>query len=215
MRSFRQFADISNNNASFDAAAYRGAGHVLIAIKATEGATFIDEKHALWARAAHAQGLAVMHYHYGRPDHHPRGNTEAAHFWRVAKPVSRPGDLLCVDLEVHAPLGPHQDAFYLRGFQEELRKVSGHGVIAYTYDGYLEDSSLTLDVPGSRWWVAKYGGPKPKPGAGRRLWAWQYTDGKEGAGPHEFAGIGRCDGSVLNLRSALRLRASASNRWRA
>ena len=40
------FIDLSNNDPVFNAAKYRKFGHVIIGLKATEGASFIDPDHS-------------------------------------------------------------------------------------------------------------------------------------------------------------------------
>ena len=94
------FADLSNNNRYFNAARYRRAGHRLVALKASEGDGFVDERHARWSAEAHHAGLAVVHYCYCTPG---RGSGRAAAdlFWSVVDRHFIPGrDRLALDMEV-------------------------------------------------------------------------------------------------------------------
>lgn len=191
-------ADISSNNRSFNAHQYASAGHLLIIIKATQGTNFTNPTHQVWTRDAHAAGLAVMHYHFcdgASP------LLEAQHFWATVKPLWRNGDRLAIDFEQPAlgALGPRGPA-YLAALDHELHKHSGQWAIGYTFASALSPS---LRVQSGKWWVAAFGNTWPAR-ARRQLpngtmWAWQFTDGLEGAqGPRGAAGIGQCDMSVLS-----------------
>lgn len=205
MRSFRLFADISSNNAGFDAAAYRRAGHRLVAIKASEGEGYINPDHALWSRAAHANGLRVLHYHFCQPPVEGGHSSEAAHFWRVVKPTWEKGDLMAFDLEVTNDRGWESLRLYVGHQITQLVRISGHRARLYASESFLRSLAPIGLVPGGLCWVAKWSPGDPSLPRGLRTWAKQYTDGREGPKPHAFAGVGRCDGSVLNWRSALRL----------
>lgn len=195
----RLFADLSDNNAAFNAHAYASAGHQLVALKASEGVGFTDPKHGPRADQAHHAGLLVAHYHFCRPDTHPDHAGEAETFWAAVKPFEWPGDFLVLDLEVTPRGGMAQAAGYLAGFDAALHRISGHRAVGYTYVSYLDEAGPRLQVASRRWWIAAYGSKPGRLGAGRHRWAWQYTDGRDGPTPHRFAGIGQCDGSRLFL----------------
>lgn len=205
------FADISSNNASFDAQKYASAGHLLIGIKATQGRGFVNPDWSAWVRDAHANRLAVLHYHFVDGS---GAVSEANHFWMTARQhfdASR--DRLAIDFEnpALARLGAAAPG-YLAEFDHQLHHLSGIHAIGYTFRSAL---SAALRVDSGKWWVAAFGNQWPA-GARRRLpsgtlWAWQFTDGEIGAdGPRGAAGIGRCDVSVLSppivnlLRKTLR-----------
>jgi hypothetical protein len=54
-------------------------------------------------------------------------------------------------------------------------------------------------ILGECWlWIAQYGPTVRVPPAWKLWTMWQYTDGAVGPGPHELAGIGRCDRDRFN-----------------
>lgn len=200
------FADLSNNNGdqdTFHGHAYKSAGHKVIALKVSEGASFVDPRHAAWAHAAHAAGLAVIHYHFARPE---AGNPigQATHFKQaLADHFIKGRDRLCIDLETSMP---SEGRAWLREFETQLSrlKVDTHDdLIGYTFKSYFEEGELT--IASNAWWIAAWGAlmrDREGLGRGQYLWAQQYTNGVVGPDPHVFAGIrGHCDGSVINRRS--------------
>lgn len=205
MRSFRLFADISSNNAGFDAGSYRRAGHRLVAIKATESTDYINPKHASWARQAHYHGVRVMHYHFCRPSPTGAATGEAAAFWRTVQPSFWRGDLLAYDLEISEGVSWAGLRAYLSHELLSLTRISGHHARLYSDEAFIRSLHPIDIIPGGLCWVAKWSPGDPSLPRGLRVWAKQYTDGTEGPKPHAFAGVGRCDGSALNLRSSLRL----------
>lgn len=199
----RLFADVSSNNARFDAAAYRSAGHRLIAIKATEGVSYNNPEYGPWVAAAHQHKLVVAHYHFARP-----GNdaiTEARHFWGVVKSRFRKGDYLVLDLEVKHPGGDARTASWAGAFVAALRSLSGHTPILYTYASFLNEVGPSVVRRTPRVWIAQYAPAAQWPNWVSRRWAWQRTDGVNGPPPHGLPGVGKCDVSILNRRSFLRV----------
>jgi GH25 family lysozyme M1 (1,4-beta-N-acetylmuramidase) len=198
------FADISSNNPGFHGHAYKSAGHRVIAIKATEGVTFTSPPYAAWAHAAHAAGLAVVHYHFARPElGQPR--QQAQHFWATVKAhYLRGRDRLVADVETGSP---SEAVAWLREYEAELATLAGtephDQLIGYTFKSYYEAAALELHS--RAWWIAAWGPLMDLRGdLGRHqyLWAQQFTDGQVGPEPHAFAGIaGICDGSLINKRS--------------
>lgn len=200
------FADLSNNNgdaSAFHGHAYKSAGHKVIALKASEGTGFTDPRYAAWAHAAHAAGLAVVHYHFGRPeDGNPIG--QATHFHNTAKPHFIKGrDRLCIDLETSMPT---EGKAWLGEYETQLAHLGADihdDLIGYTFKSYFEEGALT--IASNAWWIASWGAlmrEREALGRNQYLWAQQYTNGVVGPDPHAFAGIrGNCDGSVINKRS--------------
>ena len=199
------FADLSNNNRYFNAARYRRAGHRLVALKASEGDGFVDERHARWSAEAHHAGLAVVHYCYCTPG---RGSGRAAAelFWSVVDRHFIPGrDRLALDMEVFGP--PGTVSAYLAEADGRLGALAGDAPanrpVGYTYRAFFEAHTPVLR---SRcWWIADYGDRLhlgSDLGSDQRLWAQQFTDGTSGAGPHSVRGVaGPCDVSALNAES--------------
>lgn len=199
------FADLSSNNPSLNAHAYKSAGHKVIAIKATEHTDYVNPRHAEWAHAAHAAGLAVVHYHFCRPENgNPVG--QAVHFWQsVRSHYLRGRDRLAFDLETGEP---GSSVAWLREADKHLCAINGGAPgdepIGYTFLSYFE--AAPLELTSAAWWIAAWGAKmrqRQKLARGQYLWAQQYTDGTGyGPGPQRFAGIpGICDGSIINKRT--------------
>lgn len=195
-------ADISANNGTgaFNAGHYSAAGHLAIAVKATEGTGYVNPLHASWSDGAHEHRLGVVHYHFAHPElGNPAG--QAQHFWATVRPHYRKAvDRLVVDIEV----GPLADwPGWLRAFDDELHRYSTINAAGYTFaSAPLEE----LELRSREWWLASWGAKQPS-GAFRRLpghqslWAWQMYGGtvNPSGGPEGAAGIaGRCDMSVIN-----------------
>jgi lysozyme len=214
MRNRRYFADVSNNNSAVQVAEYAKAGHVLLATKASEGVSFIDGKHAGWARWAHAEGLTVLHYHFARPDAGNNPAVEAGNFARAVRPLLKGGDYLCLDWERKNALRGFTATTWCEAFCREVKRLTGHTPIVYASESVFKSDLLGLHIPGGRYWVAKYGPPPADVGAGRKVWGWQYTNGQVGNTPHGALGIGSCDMSVLNRRTAVALQLRAWRRRR-
>jgi hypothetical protein len=198
----RLVADISDFQGKFDERAYASAGHMVLALKAGEGNGHGGARnYAPRADRAHAVNCAVFHYWFCHPEeaHESQMNL----FWDTVRPHFRKGDALVLDIEIGFP---HQAGIwgtnayrYLAGRSGGGDPSRGHHAIGYTYEAFLADS---LQIPNI--WLAAYRNNRPRSnlGGGRKRVMWQYTDGIFGPFPHGFAGIGQCDGSLLNPRFA-------------
>jgi len=191
--------DLSSNNGAVNIAAYSRSGHAVIAIKATQGRHYVNPFHLSQCQEAHRLGLTVIHYHYCS-----LGNVaeEIAHFRNTYLRGWRKGDYCCFDLEIPGlNIGS-----YARELLGTFFRKTGHPPILYTYKSYAEEHLKGIKVPGGgRWWIAKYSNGAPLIPKGQVLFAWQYTDGQAGPEPHAFPGIGKADGSIVNVGVASRL----------
>lgn len=194
----RLFADISNNNSHYVAAEYKAAGHIFIALKATEGEGFVDGKHRMWAMHSHWSGIGVAHYHFARPDTGSAPDAEARRFLEVALPLAGPHDYLVCDLERATPAGWSHDPAWSRGFDGYVQSHSRFHTVLYANRSTLEQSDAFLAGDNRRVWDADWSRvPDYAPHRYTVLFR-QYTDGVVGPGPHDFAGIGRCDGNAMS-----------------
>lgn len=202
MNPVRLVADISSNNARFDAKAYRAAGHCRITIKATQGANYVDPNYRLWVETAHSAGLCVGHYHFCAPETGERF-TEQNHYLRTVKPYLRPGDLLHLDLERGLPLCERQElASYLKAFHDFMQNATKYPEFPYMDSYYYTEIRRYLSGGGWRFWIAAYGEDQPQLRSGDTLWGWQYSEGYGPREPVAAAGIGTCDMTLLNRRAA-------------
>lgn len=194
---YRLMADISSNNPYFDPAAYASAGHVAIAIKATEWTNYINHAYAAWVDGAHNHRLSVTHYHFCRPED-GAPIEQMQHFWQTVRSrFRRPADHLALDVETGLMTQARE---WLAQAYTELHRLSDAFPWVYCPLSYYEGAPLR--VPDSRYWLAAWGSRAPVTRRGDTCVAWQYTDGQVGPEPHVFAGIGVCDGSVLQRKLA-------------
>lgn len=206
MRPYRYFSDRSNNNPQYDAKLYSSAGHILIALKATEGKAFVDPYYKARRDAARDAGLWVLSYHFCRPDGDAVDMLEEAHnFVSTIEPLDR-YDLVCLDFEVWHPDGVHAGNAYVRNFSASITKDIMRMPVLYSYAYFLEAQSSAILTNGQEYWVAAYGSAPPSLIGFRRPWAWQFTDGTMGPEPHAAAGMGPGDQSLLSTSAARRLR---------
>jgi lysozyme len=179
-------ADISSNNGFVSIPNYSRAGHAIIGIKATEGKGYINPGHITQSTEAHEYGLTVIHYHYfdiGTPV-----SEQIANFRNQYNKAWRKGDKTAYDIEVGS-----WNAWEVRN----LFKMYSADLL-YTYESFYKNQLIGLKFPAKMLWLADYGGTPSQ------CLIHQYTDGKEGSEPHFYSGIGKCDGSTIDSKLALR-----------
>lgn len=193
----RYFADVSSAQPDISMSNYAEAGHLLIAIKATEGTTYVNPYHRGQALAAGGKHVAVVHYHYARPDLDNAPNDEAEHFLSAALPLAGPYDYLVLDFERGIPPVTPRDPSWTAGFDLYVRAHSRFRTILYATRSTLQQSDAWLPEAPRRVWDADWSEDAAYAPEGYE-WAFrQYTDGVMGPRPHTFAGIGECDGSYM------------------
>lgn len=192
------FADISNNNPSFDAKKY-AAKYDLIVMKASEGKTFQDPVYIKRARAARKAGLTVYSYHFARPSNNS-GRAEAWNFCHQVKKVGplRKSDRYVLDWEDTNYKGKGDK--WIRQFVRECDRQGVPVTIIYSGGWYLPGtiSYWPSQADGKtplRYWHSAYASKisNVPANAKKHLWAWQFTDGVHGPQPRSAPGIGRCD----------------------
>lgn len=196
----RLFADLSSNNAQFIAHEYRQAGHILVAIKATEGTRYVNPDHRPWSYAAGSQHIAVAHYHFARPDLNDNPEAEAWHFLNVAHPLTGGRDYLVLDYERSVPAGWKHDPAWSARFALYVSDHSRFQVILYANRSTLEESDQWLGKQTKkRVWDADYSVTPDYAPPGYTCAMRQFTDGVVGPGPHELPGVGRGDVNRMSL----------------
>ncbi|EFC85000.1 GH25 family lysozyme [Parafrankia sp. EUN1f] len=179
------FSDISVHNTFFNADVYKNAGHNLIIIKATEGATYVNERWEGWVKDARRAGLRVGHYHFASIRD---SADQATHFLNVVNRNYRNDDILVLDLE-KASLPAARRGALARDF---LDRVPGE---KWLYSGiyYLQEGGVKPF--GTPLWLASYTDTwrdslLPHGWDKQTLVAWQYTS------TGSVSGIGRATGGV-------------------
>ena len=198
MRYNPYFADVSAYQPDVNMHDYADAGHLLIAIKATEGVNYINPYHRGQAYAAGARHVAVAHYHFARPDMGNTPSSEAEHFWQVVEHLAGPYDYLILDMERATPQGWTHDPAWTRAFDARIRELSRFRMILYANRSTLSTSDQWLYDPPLRVHDADYSTTPDYAPAGYECVFRQYTDGVVGPEPHAFAGIGSCDGNYMH-----------------
>jgi len=200
----KHFADIYADD-PFNAAQYKLGGYPLIALKASEGATFKDQAFVTRFREAGHVGLTRFVYHFARPSN----NTplaEAKNFTDAIKAAGKlnSSDRLVLDWEDPKFEGKNGDK-WVADFVEACYRLGYTVRVLYSYGPYLDASITKWPADHTRnplrYWHAAYT-KNPQANvpaiAKSHLWACQYTDGTTGSiEPKQARGIGNCDMSFL------------------
>lgn len=194
----REFADLSNNNESFNAAEYAHAGHVIVALKASEGARFVDPKHRGWALAAGMHHIAVIHYHFGRPDQGSGGAEEAAFFLEATHGLLGPHDFVVYDGERAANGAFGLDPAHCAQFDEHIQQHTRFHTILYASASELvANGEHALVGDNRRDWCAEYSNLPDAHAPGHVCVMRQFTDSVVGPFPHSLPGVGACDVDIM------------------
>jgi len=201
----REFADLSSNNAEFNAAEYRNTGHILIAIKATEELNYVNPDHRPWSLHAGLNWVSVVHYHFARPDLGNSPAAEADHFLAAALPLAGWWDYLCVDIERATPEGWQHDPKWSQEFDSQIQRRSRFRSILYANRSTLVLSDEWLVGDNRRVWDADWSNASDYAPRGYTCCFRQSTDGVVGPPPHSLPGIGRCDVNRMSNAMFLKL----------
>lgn len=181
-------ADVSSIQGPIDVAALHRAGYRAIAVKATEGASYVNPNYAATVDAAHQLGMTAVHYHFGVAS--ANGIAQAKHFLNVVTPhVQTRRDWLAVDDEgqpASYKQWPQPDgarlfaAAFCQVMWDEAPRV---GLLKrrvrrliYGPPYFLRDSGVR-PTHGERLWVADYSGHPSLIPPGWKTWqCWQFTD---------------------------------------
>lgn len=187
------FADISSNNNDFNAAEYRAAGHIFVAIKATEGTGYVNPDHRGWCYAAGGHHIGIAHYHFARPDLSTDPAAEARFFLTNVHSLAGGRDYLVLDLERAAPAGWQHDPAWSATFDKYVQDNSRFHTVLYASESTLRISDQWLVGENRRVWDAAWGTTPDYAPPGYRVAFRQFTDGVFGPEPHSLPGVGQCD----------------------
>lgn len=206
----KEFADLSNNNGLFDAAEYRRTGHVIVALKASEGAGFTDPKHRGWALAAGLHHIAVVHYHFARPDQGTSGAEEADHFLAATHGLLGPRDYVVYDGERAANGAFGLDPAHCADFDRYIQAHTRFHTILYASASELTAHGQDALVGENRRdWCADYSNHPDTHAPGHICVMRQFTDSVHGPTPHSVPGVGPCDVDVMRGEFAQKVLALA------
>lgn len=142
------------------------AGMSFCFVKATEGVTYVNPRHAAQVAHARAAGVVVGHYHF------VNGNSsmadQVAFFVRQAG--ARAGEILALDWETSSVSSAEKDDFL-----KTLKAAApGHKVILYCNSDYwLHRDASSYAADGL--WIAEYNGRPGQPDIKARWVMHQYT----------------------------------------
>jgi hypothetical protein len=169
---------------SYQRSDYSTTGLDFVMVKATEGSSYTNPRHAGQVATGRAHGLVVGHYHFARP-----GPVTAQADYFLAHAGARPGDVLAFDWEDTGVPGAEKDA-WLRHVQA---KAPDHRVILYcNRDFWLHRDITSFCADGL--WIADPSAPGGHP---RVEHPWLF---------HQYSSAGGLDRNVGNFagRDALR-----------
>lgn len=195
----REFADLSSNNNEFDAPLYRSTGHILVAIKATEGINYTNPDHRAWSLHAGMNWVSVVHYHFARPDQGNLPADEANHFLDEALPLAGWWDYLVVDVERGTPSGWNHDPAWTRAFDAQVQARSRFHSIMYASRSTMQEFEGWLVGNKRRVWDADWSADPDYAPPGYACVFRQHTDGVTGTPPHSIPGVGECDVNTMSV----------------
>jgi hypothetical protein len=169
--------------AAYQSSDYATSGLDFVFVKATEGHSYTNPRHAAQVATARAAGLLVGHYHFARA-----GSMSAQADYFLAHAGAKPGDVLAFDWEDTAVSGAEKDDW----LRYVLGKAPGHRVVLYSNrDFWLHRDRTSFCASGL--WIADPSAPKGRP---RVEHPWMF---------HQYSEAGGVDHNVGNFadRAAL------------
>jgi hypothetical protein len=110
---------------SYQSTDYGTSGLAFVLVKATEGTSYVNPRHAAQVSHGRSAHLVVGHYHFARPG---SVGAQASYFLKHAAPKA--GDILALDWEDTGVSGADKDALVKRLPPERLRD-SHHWLILH------------------------------------------------------------------------------------
>jgi hypothetical protein len=139
--------------ASYQSSDYTTSGLDFVFVKATEGHSYTNPRHAAQVATARAAGLLVGHYHFARS-----GSMSAQADYFLAHVGAKSGDVLAFDWEDTAVSGAEKDAW----LRHVRAKAPEHRVVLYcNRDFWLHRDTTSYCADGL--WIADPSAPKGHP----------------------------------------------------
>jgi glycosyl hydrolase family 25 len=139
--------------ASYQSSHYATSGLDFVFVKATEGSSYVNPKHAGQVATARAAGLVVGHYHFARSG---SMSAQADHF--LAHAGMHAGDVLAFDWEDQAVSGAEKDSW----LRHVRAKAPEHRLVLYcNRDFWLHRDTTSYCADGL--WIADPSAPKAHP----------------------------------------------------
>jgi len=174
--------------ASYQSTDYNTAGLSFVMVKATEGSSYVNPRHAGQVATGRTHGLVVGHYHFVRPG---SMTAQATYFLQHAAPKA--GEILALDWEDAGVSNADKDAWI-----KHVQAASPtHRVILYCNRDFWLNRDHT-SFCGDGLWIADPNAPAGHPGVTH---AWTF---------HQYSEAGGLDHDVANFASAAALRTWAA-----
>lgn len=150
--------------ASYQGTVYGTANLGFVLVKATEGAGYVNAKHAAQIATGRAANLGVGHYHFARP-----GSMSAQADYFLAHAAARPGDILAFDWEDAGVSSADKDAW----IKDIQAKTPHNRVILYCNLDFWKGRDHS-GFAGDGLWIADPGAPAGHPRVSQRWTFHQY-----------------------------------------
>ncbi len=169
---YREGIDVSHYQGNINWDQVAGSTKISYAyLKATEGATYVDDTYAYNLREARRVGLSVGSYHFYRPNVPVRQQFDNI----VSNIKAEEQDLIpLIDVEHR---GRVSDKKFIRDLKELLRLLEKHygkKPLLYSYQNFY-NRHLCGHFDGYHWMIAKYQDEKPVLNDDTDYIMWQYT----------------------------------------
>ncbi|MGP2438860.1 glycoside hydrolase family 25 protein [Streptomyces sp. JW3] len=166
--------DVSN----YQSSTYSLSGHDFVVVKATEGTSYVNPKHAAQTARARDNGRVVGHYHYLSAS----SSMTAQMDYFLAQAGPRAAEFLAVDWEESGVSNAEKDQAikYLRG------KAGGRKVLLYCSQSYWTTRDTT-SYAGDGLWIAQYNGKPGRPSIQADWLIHQYTSSPLDTNVAQFA----------------------------
>ena len=165
--------------ASFQSSTYSTTGLAFVMVKATEGTSYVNPRHAAQVAHARAAGLVVGHYHFARP-----GSLTAQATYFLKHAAAKAGDILAFDWEDTGVSGTDKDNW----IKHVQASAAGHRVVLYCNRDFWLNRDHT-SFAGDGLWIAD---PDASAGHPRVEHAWTF---------HQYSSSGGLDRDLGNFAS--------------
>ncbi len=164
--------DVSHYQGRINWDAVAGSGGIAyVYMKATEGATLVDDTYEYNLKEARRVGLKVGSYHFYRPN--TDWKQQLKNLTAVVKPEEQ--DLLpIIDIEQRGRGSREHFIKNLKAFIAQVTKVYGRKPLLYTFQNFY-NKHLVGEFEDYPWMIARYREDEPTLNDGKDYVIWQYT----------------------------------------
>ena len=183
---YREGIDVSHYQGRIDWDQVAGSEKICyVYLKATEGATYVDDTYQRNLREVKRVGLCVGSYHFYRPNVNWREQLK-----NLTENVKlKEQDLVpIIDIEHRGRVSESKFIRDLKVFVEHVEHFYGKKPLLYSYQNFY-NRYLKGHFPDHHWMIAKYQDDKPVLHDGKEYGVWQYT--QSGTMPGVRGGVDR------------------------